>query len=341
MDCSQGSIGYIYEGAVSFEKHEVPLKDLPKPPVKVAMNLADPERAFSLAALPVDGIGLARIEFIISNTIKVHPLALLYPHEITDKKVARQIAHITAGYPDKKEFYINQLSYGIARIAAAFYPKPVIVRTADFKTNEYRGLIGGSFFEPEEENPMLGFRGAVRYFSGRYKEAFAMECAALHKVREEMGLTNVRIMIPFVRTVAEGIKVLTELAEYGLKQQVNDLAIIMMCEIPSNVLLIDDFLQHFDGISIGSNDLTQLTLGVDRDSALLNGIFDERDPAAKKMFELAIAGAKRAGKYSGICGQGPSDYPELADFLIAQGIESISLNPDAVVPFLMRYKKVE
>ncbi len=339
IDCSQGITGYVYEGAVAYEKKEILLDVLPKPPVQLLMNLADPERAFALSFLPVDGIGLARIEFIITNTIKIHPLALLYPEIVTDKKMVRQINEITAGYADKKEFYIDTLAQGIATIAAAFFPRPVIVRTSDFKTNEYSNLLGGQYFEPHEENPMIGFRGAIRYCADRYKHAFALECSALKKAREIMGLTNIKVMIPFVRTLAEGKKVIEEMATNNLIQKQHDLSIIMMCEVPSNVMLIDEFLQDFDGISIGSNDLTQLTLGVDRDSPLLAGVFDERDPAMKKMFELAIAGAKRAGKYSGICGQAPSDYPELADFLIELGIESVSLNPDAIVPFLMRYKK--
>lgn len=337
LDCSQGSTGYVYQGAIPFIKETVELKGTIEAPIKLMINLADPDRAFSLSMLPIAGVGLARIEFIITNTIKIHPLALLYPDGL-DKKTIKKIDELTRGFADKKEFYINKLSQGIATIAAAFYPKPVIVRLSDFKTNEYRNLIGGSYFEPEEENPMIGFRGAIRYYSSKYKDAFALECAALNIVRNQFGLTNIKVMVPFVRTLQEGKKVIEQMRAHGLSQD-KGLEIIMMCEIPSNVILIDEFLEDFDGISIGSNDLTQLTLAVDRDSPFVSGIFDERNPAMKKMFQMAIAGTQRAGKYSGICGQAPSDYPELAEYLINLGIESISLNPDTVIPFLMRYQK--
>jgi pyruvate,water dikinase len=336
IDCSKGTTGLVYAGEIPFEKEEIVLDQLPAVPADIMINLADPERAFALSFLPVAGVGLARIEFIITNTIKIHPLAIVHPELVTDKKTVRTIEQITSAYTDKKQFYIDSLAQGIALIAAAFYPKPVIVRLSDFKTNEYRNLIGGSYFEPQEENPMIGFRGAIRYYSEKYKDAFALECAALKKVREIMGLTNVKIMVPFVRTLEEGKRVIQEMSVHGLVQAQDGLHIIMMCEIPSNVILIDEFLKDFDGISIGSNDLTQLTLGVDRDSGLLGQLFDERDPAMKKMFEMAIDGARKAGKYSGICGQAPSDYPELAQFLINAGIQSISLNPDTVIPFLMR-----
>lgn len=338
LDCSQGATGYVYAGAVPFTKQTIELDTIPQAPTNIMINLADPDRAFSLASLPVAGVGLARIEFIITNTIKIHPLALLYP-DVLDKKTIKKIDELTDGFTDKKAFYINKLAQGIATIAAAFYPKPVIVRLSDFKTNEYRNLIGGSYFEPEEENPMIGFRGAARYYSPKYKDAFALECAALKMVRDTFGLTNIKVMVPFVRTLQEGKKVIEQMKQHGLSQGKDGLEIIMMCEIPSNVILIDEFLQDFDGISIGSNDLTQLTLGIDRDSPFLSGIFDERDPAMKKMFQMAIAGAKKAEKYSGICGQAPSDYPELAEYLIDLGIESISLNPDTVIPFLMRYQE--
>lgn len=341
IDCSQGTIGFVYDRICGFEKNEVELANVPEVATDIMINLADPERAFALSKLPVSGVGLARIEFIINNSIKVHPLALLYPETITDKKVLKQIDGITDGYTDKKAFFVDKLTQGISLIAAAFYPKPVIVRLSDFKSNEYRNLIGGSFFEPQEENPMIGFRGASRYYSDRFKDAFALECAALSKARTNMGLTNIKVMVPFVRTLQEGKKVIQEMALHGLQQGIDGLEIIMMCEIPSNVILVEEFLKDFDGISIGSNDLTQLTLGIDRDSALLQGVFDERDPAMKKMFARAIEGAKRAHKYSGICGQAPSDYPELADYLISLGIKSISLNPDTVIPFLMRYKVQE
>jgi pyruvate, water dikinase len=337
LDCSQGSTGYVYQGAIPFAKETVALESIPEAPTKLMINLADPDRAFSLSMLPVSGVGLARIEFIITNTIKIHPLALLYP-DVLDKKTIKKIDELTAGFADKKEFYINKLAQGIATIAAAFYPKPVIVRLSDFKTNEYRNLIGGSYFEPEEENPMIGFRGSVRYYSPKYKEAFALECAALKIARHQFGLTNIKVMVPFVRTLQEGKKVIEQMRLHGLSQD-KGLEIIMMCEIPSNVILIDEFLEDFDGISIGSNDLTQLTLAVDRDSPFVSGVFDERDPAMKKMFQMAIAGTKKAGRYSSICGQAPSDYPELAEYLISLGIESISLNPDSVIPFLMRYQE--
>ena len=337
IDCSQGLTGYVYEGKIPFELRETRLANIGAAPVSITINLADPDRAFALSSLPVEGVGLARIEFIINNTITVHPLALLYPELVTNKKIIRAINQITHGYNDKKLFFIDNLAQGIATIAAAFYPRPVIVRLSDFKTNEYRNLLGGSYFEPHEENPMLGFRGASRYYAPVYKEAFALECLALKKVREQMGLTNIKVMVPFVRTIQEGKRVIQEMAQHGLCQT-DGLEIIMMCEIPSNVLLVDEFLKDFDGISIGSNDLTQLTLGIDRDSQSVQGLFDERDPALKKMFTLAIQGANRAGKYSGICGQAPSDYPEVADYLIKLGIQSISLNPDSVIPFLMRYE---
>lgn len=338
LDCSQGGVGYIYRGTFGFTKKEVCFDSLAQVGVDVMVNLADPERAFSVARLPVDGVGLARIEFIITNVIKAHPLALLHPEKV-DEATRAQIKALIGNYSSGAEFFIETLASGIAYIAAAFYPRPVIVRLSDFKTNEYRNLIGGSFFEKEEENPMIGFRGASRYYDESYKAAFALECTALKKVREEFGLENVKVMVPFVRTVPEGKKVVAAMAECGLVQGRKNLSIIMMCEIPANVILIEDFLAVFDGISIGSNDLTQLTLGVDRDSHQLADIFDERDPAVKKMIAIAIAGAKKSRKYSGICGQAPSDYPEVADFVIEQGIDSISLNPDSVIPFLMRYKK--
>lgn len=339
LDCSQGATGYVYAGSYAFEKKVTELTDIPQVQTDIMINLADPERAFALSALPVAGVGLARIEFIINNSIKVHPLSLLFPETITDKKIAKQIDQLTQGYADKKTFFIDKLTQGISLIAAAFYPRPVIVRLSDFKSNEYRNLIGGSFFEPQEENPMIGFRGASRYYSDRFKDAFALECAALVKARNSMGLTNIKVMVPFVRTLQEGKKVIQEMAFHGLQQGINGLEIIMMCEIPSNVILVEEFLKDFDGISIGSNDLTQLTLGIDRDSALLQGVFDERDLAVKRMFARAVEGAKRAKKYSGICGQAPSDYPEIAEYLMELGIQSISLNPDTVIPFLMKYKK--
>ncbi|HRN77776.1 MAG TPA: phosphoenolpyruvate synthase [Candidatus Dependentiae bacterium] len=339
LDCSRGSIGYVYDGKVPFKTTRIELDTIPQLPVHVMVNLADPDSAFAVSALPVAGVGLMRLEFIIPNAIKVHPMALIHPERVTDKKIREEIDDITKSYANKPAFFVDKLAESIGKIAAAFYPRPVIVRTSDFKSNEYRGLVGGTYFEPVEENPMIGFRGASRYYNERYKEAFALECAALKKVREEMGLTNVKVMIPFVRTLEEADKVLAEMDKNGLIRGQNGLEVIMMCEIPSNVLLVDDFSKRFDGFSIGSNDLTQMTLGVDRDSEILAASFDERDPAAKKMMQLAVEGAKRNKKYIGICGQGPSDHPEIATFLMEQGIDSLSLNPDTVLPFLMRYNK--
>jgi len=340
IDCSRGSTGYIYAGHIPFEVKTTELKTLPTLPIKLMVNIADPNSAFSVASLPkISGVGLARLEFIISGDIKVHPMALVHPEKITDDSTRKTIDKITAAYRDGKEFFVDQLACNVGMIAAAFYPQPVIVRFSDFKSNEYRNLIGGIYFEPEEENPMIGFRGASRYYHEQYREAFALECAAMKKVRDTMGLTNVTIMIPFVRTTTEGQKVIQEMASNGLVRGQNDLRVIMMCEIPSNVILIDDFSKIFDGFSIGSNDLTQMTLGVDRDSHILATAFDERDPAVTKLMAQAIQGAKRNNRPIGICGQGPSDYPELAAFLIEQGIDSLSLNPDSIMPFLMRYTK--
>jgi pyruvate,water dikinase len=337
IDCSRGGTGYVYVGAIPFEEKTTKLDALPKLPVKIMVNMADPETAFIHQKLPVAGVGLARMEFIINSAIKIHPLALLHPDLVKDPVVRAQIDALTCAYATKAEFFVDQLAYGIGTIVAAFYPRPVLVRTSDFKSNEYRDLIGGSYFEPIEENPMIGFRGASRYYNDRYKEAFALECAALKKVYYEMGLSNLEIMLPFVRTVEEAKKVCDEMAKKGLARGKDGLKMVMMCEIPSNVLLIDDFSHYFDGFSIGSNDLTQLTLGVDRDSAILSSMFDERDPAVKKMMKMAIEGARRNKRTSGICGQAPSDYPEIAAFVIDCGIDSISLNTDSVLPFFMRF----
>ncbi|MDR3551378.1 MAG: phosphoenolpyruvate synthase [Candidatus Babeliales bacterium] len=339
IDCSQGKTGFVYEGEIPFKKNIIQMSSLPTLPIELMVNIADPDSAFAVALLPTDGVGLARMEFIISNSIKIHPMALVHPEKVTDPAVQKMINDITIGYKDKSQFFIDTLAQGIGMIAAAFYPRPVIVRLSDFKTNEYRNLIGGSFFEPQEENPMLGFRGASRYYNDRYKEGFALECAALKKVREGMGLDNVIIMVPFVRTVGEAHKVLEAMAANDLKRGQNNLKIYMMCEIPSNVILIDEFSKCFDGLSIGSNDLTQLTLGVDRDSDILSKLFDERDPAVLKILKKAVEGAKRNGIHCGICGQAPSDFPEIAQFLIDAGIDSISLNSDTVLPFIERYKR--
>ena len=330
-DCSSGEIGYVYKGVLDYEVETINIKETKKTKTKIYLNIGDPTKAFSFNKLPVDGVGLARMEFIINNYIKVHPLALkdiYYGKKVNEYD---KIKSIIAPYKDAKEFFIKKISEGVGMIAAAFYPRPVIVRTSDFKSNEYKKMIGGEAYEPNEENPMLGFRGASRYYSKIYKEAFAWECEALKYVRDSMGLTNLKLMIPFVRTPKEGKKVLTLMQESGLTQKENGLEIYMMCEIPSNVILAKEFLKDFDGYSIGSNDLTQLTLGVDRDSSLVSDIFDERDKAMKKQFKKIIKSCKKVKKYVGICGQAPSDYPEVAKFLVKKGIDSISLNPDSVL----------
>jgi len=305
------------------------------------MNVGNPQLAFDFAQIPNSGVGLARLEFIINNNIGVHPKAILdYPNIDSDLKLA--VESVARGHASPKAFYVDKLAEGIATIAAAFWPKPVIVRLSDFKSNEYRKLIGGSRYEPDEENPMLGFRGASRYISGEFSDAFAMECEALRRVRQEMGLTNIEVMVPFVRTVKQAARVTQMLADRGLRRGVDGLRLIMMCEVPSNAILADQFLEHFDGMSIGSNDLTQLTLGLDRDSGLelLAEDFDERDPAVKAMISRAIAACRATGKYIGICGQGPSDHPDFADWLAREGIVSISLNPDTVVQTWQRLASI-
>ncbi len=339
IDCSQGAMGYVYKGEISFEKESIDCDDVPDSPAPVMLNIGAPDAAFALSSLPVDGVGLARIEYIIASDVKVHPMALLEPQKIKSAQVKKKITQLTAAYPSKKQFFIDTLAQGMATIAAAFYPKPVIVRLSDFKTNEYANLIGGEYFEHEESNPMLGFRGASRYTHELYRDAFALEVAAVIKARQKMGLENIQIMIPFVRTLDEAQAVVNEMSAHGLQRGKDGLKLVMMCEIPSNVLLIEQFAKYFDGFSIGSNDLTQLALGIDRDSALLAEFFDERDPAVMKLFEMAIAGAHKKKRFIGICGQAPSDYPELAQFLIKQGIDSISLNADSVIPFLLTYGK--
>ncbi len=331
VDCSEGSIGTVYKGLVPFEIQETDLGALPKPKTKIMMNLASPEQAFEKSFIPNDGVGLAREEFIINSYIKIHPLALLNFETLPDEILKRAIADMTSGYADKAEFFVDKLAEGVGMLAAAFYPKQVIVRLSDFKSNEYANLIGGKLFEPSEENPMTGWRGASRYYSRDYKEAFGLECRAMKKIREDMGLTNVEIMIPFPRTVEEAKKVIETMAEFGLKQGENGLKIIGMCEIPSNVILAEEFLEVFDGFSIGTNDLTQLILGVDRDSALVAHVYDERNPAVKKFVKQVIEVAVKKGKYIGICGQAPSDYPEFAEFVVECGIQSMSLNPDTVI----------
>ena len=334
--CSEGDTGYVYDGLLETEVNEIERGELPYCPVKIMMNVGNPQLAFDFAQMPNSGVGLARLEFIINNNIGVHPKAILdYPN--VDVELKKAVESVARGHASPRAFYVDKLAEGIATIAAAFWPKPVIVRLSDFKSNEYRKLIGGSRYEPEEENPMLGFRGASRYISESFGEAFAMECEALMRVRRDMGLTNVEIMVPFVRTIGQGQRVIEMLAERGLKRDkdggTDGLRIIMMCEVPSNAILAEQFLEHFDGMSIGSNDLTQLTLGLDRDSGLdlLARDFDERDPAVKALISRAIAACRAHGKYIGICGQGPSDHPDFADWLAAEGIVSISLNPDSVI----------
>ena len=332
VSCAQGDTGFIYDGLLETEVTEVRRGAMPPCPVKIMMNVGNPQLAFDFCQLPNEGVGLARLEFIINNNIGVHPKAILdYPNIDSDLKKA--VESVARGHASPRAFYVDRVAEGIATIAAAFWPKPVIVRLSDFKSNEYRKLIGGSRYEPEEENPMLGFRGAARYVSTEFGEAFAMECEALKRVRNDMGLSNVQVMVPFVRTLGQAKKVTELLGRHGLSRGVDGLKIIMMCEIPSNAILADQFLEYFDGFSIGSNDLTQLTLGLDRDSGLevLAADFDERDAAVKALISMAISACLRQGKYIGICGQGPSDHPDFAVWLKEQGISSISLNPDSVI----------
>ena len=331
VSCAEGDTGFIYEGELPFEVQRVNLKDVGRPRTKVMMNVANPEEAFSLSFIPNDGVGLAREEFIITSYIKIHPLALVGFDQLEDAAAKSEIAKLTSGYTDKPQFFVDKLAQGVAMIAAAFYPKDVILRLSDFKTNEYANLIGGRTFEPNEENPMIGFRGASRYYHPRYQAGFALECRAMKKVRDEMGLKNLKLMIPFCRTVEEGRRVQTEMAKHGLVRGEDGLELYVMCEIPSNVILADQFAEIFDGFSIGSNDLTQLILGVDRDSEIVAPIFDERNDAVKKMIAQVIATARAQGRKIGICGQAPSDYPDFAQFLVEQGIDSISLTPDTVL----------
>jgi pyruvate, water dikinase len=338
VSCAEGDTGFIYDGTLPFERVTADLGQMPPAPLKVMMNVANPERAFDFAMLPHAGVGLARLEMIIATHIGVHPRALL-EYDRQDAETKRLIDAKIAGYPDPVSYYVDRLAEGIATITAAFAPHPVIVRLSDFKSNEYANLIGGKRYEPHEENPMIGFRGASRYIDGSFRAAFALECRAMRKVRETMGLANAWVMIPFVRTLGEGRKVIEVLAENGLVRGKDGLKVIMMCEVPSNALLAEEFLEIFDGFSIGSNDLTQLTLGLDRDSGIVAHLFDERDPAVKKLLSLAIRTAKAKGKYIGICGQGPSDHPDLAEWLMDEGIESVSLNPDTVVDTWIRLAK--
>ncbi|GGB87859.1 phosphoenolpyruvate synthase [Knoellia flava TL1] len=338
VSCAEGDTGFVYDGLREFSVSETELDDMPEVPVRIMMNVGTPEQAFEFSRLPHRGIGLARLEFIINRQIGIHPRALL---ELDDQEpeLKAEIESLIAAYDSPRDFFVKRVAEGVSMLAAAFAPEPVIVRMSDFKSNEYAHMIGGERYEPTEENPMIGYRGAARYLSDDFAECFAMEAEALKLVRDDMGLTNVKIMIPFVRTLAEAEGVIDLLASHGLKRGENDLQVVMMCEVPSNAVNADAFLDHFDGFSIGSNDLTQLTLGLDRDSGLVAGSFDERDPAVKKMLSMAIEACKARGKYIGICGQGPSDHPDLADWLLDQGIESMSLNPDTVVDTWLRLAK--
>ena len=342
VSCAEGEQGFVYNGIFEYDKETIDISDLQSTKTKIYMNIGNPEKAFKFAQLPNDGVGLARMELIAINNIKAHPVALVDMQAgKTDIQNYDEIREIISGYPNPKEFFISKIAEGIGMIAAAFYPKPVIVRTSDFKTNEYRGMLGGSAYEPNEENPMLGYRGANRYYSDIYRTAFEWECEALARVRNEMGLSNMKVMIPFLRTPEEGKKVLEIMRRNGLQSQKDGLEIYVMCELPVNILLADEFLSLFDGFSIGSNDLTQLTLGVDRDSELVSSIFDERNPAMLKMFKQAIESCKKHNKYCGICGQAPSDYPEIAEFLVKEGISSISLNPDSIISTHRIIQKLE
>ena len=341
LSCAEGDIGIVYEGKLSFEQEEIDISNLPKTKTRIMTNIAAPDGAFHWWRLPSSGIGLARMEFIINNIIQIHPMALVHYKTLKDHKAKDQIAKLTEGFSDKKEYFVEHLSRSISKIAASQYPEPVIVRMSDFKTNEYANLIGGKEFEPKEENPMLGFRGASRYYNDKYREGFALECEAIKRARETIGLNNIIIMIPFCRTLEEADKVLAELAKNGLKRKQKGLQIFVMCEIPSNVILAAEFADRFDGFSIGSNDLTQLVLGVDRDSAELAGLFDERNMAVKKMIEEVIHVAHKKHCKVGICGQGPSDHADFAEFLSSCDIDSISLTPDSVIPTIMRMAEIE
>ncbi|KRE42948.1 phosphoenolpyruvate synthase [Knoellia sp. Soil729] len=338
VSAAEGDTGLVYDGLRDFTVTETALDDMPDVPVKIMMNVGTPDQAFEFSRLPHKGIGLARLEFIINRQIGIHPRALL---ELDDQEpdIKAEIEALIGAYDSPRDYFVKRVAEGVSMLAAAFAPEPVIVRMSDFKSNEYAGMLGGRRYEPDEENPMIGYRGAARYLSPDFAECFAMECEALRLVRDDMGLTNVKVMIPFVRTLAEAEGVIDLLGQHGLRRGENDLQVVMMCEVPSNAVNADAFLEHFDGFSIGSNDLTQLTLGLDRDSALVAGGFDERDPAVKKMLTLAIEACRRQGKYVGICGQGPSDHPDLADWLVDQGIESMSLNPDTVVETWLRLAK--
>jgi pyruvate,water dikinase len=341
VSCAEGEEGFVYRGRLPVRVERTDLAGLPRPRTQVMMNVANPAEAFSLSFLPSEGVGLARLVFIISTHVRTHPMALVRPEHVADRKERREIERLTRGYADKRQYFVDKLAEGVGMIAAAFWPRDVIVRMSDFKTNEYAGLLGGAAFEPREENPMLGFRGASRYYDERYREGFALECRAMRKVREEMGLENVKLMVPFCRTVAEGRRVIAEMAANGLVQGERALEVYVMCEIPSNVILAREFAEVFDGFSIGSNDLTQLVLGVDRDSELVAHLFDERNDAVKRTISEVIHAARAAGRKIGICGQAPSDYPDFARFLVAEGIDSISLNPDSVLKTMLAIVDLE
>lgn len=341
VSCAEGDEGKVYQGLLPFHIDKIQLKELKRPKTKIMMNLGNPDQAFSLSMIPNDGVGLARMEFIINDYIKIHPMALVHPEAVSDKNILNKIEELAFGYEDKREYFIEKLAHGVGTIAAAFYPKPVVVRMSDFKTNEYASLIGGQYFEPKEENPMIGFRGASRYYDDKYREGFCLECMAMKRVRDDMGLTNLILMIPFCRRVSEAEKVLAEMAKNGLRRGEKGLEVYVMCEIPSNVLSIDEFSQVFDGFSIGSNDLTQLTLGVDRDSALVAHDFDERDQGVYKIISMAVQGSIRNHRHCGICGQAPSDYPEFAEFLVKEKIHSMSLNPDSIMKITLKVLDIE
>jgi pyruvate,water dikinase len=343
VSCAEGDIGRVYDGQLPFRVDRTDLATLKKPRTAVMVNLGNPELAFKTAMLPCDGVGLARMEFIVNEHIRLHPMAALHPERVADAQVRAHVQALwrDAGHASGADYFVQRLSEGVATIAAAFHPRPVIVRLSDFKSNEYAALLGGRDFEPHEENPMIGFRGAARYVHPAYAEAFALECRALRRVREDMGLRNLKVMVPFCRSLGEARAVLAAMARNGLARGDNGLEVYVMCEIPNNVLLIDEFSELFDGFSIGSNDLTQLTLGVDRDSAIVASAFDERDPGMLKMLKLAVEGARRNGRHSGICGQAPSDHLEIARYLVQLGIDSISLTPDRVLKTMAAVQALE
>jgi pyruvate,water dikinase len=341
VSCAEGAVGKVYDGTLAFHKTVSDVSGLRRPKTEIMVNLGNPDLAFQTSLMPCDGVGLARMEFIINEHIKVHPMAVLHPERIVDAAVRAQVMALSAGYASGADYFVERLAEGVGTIAAAFYPRPVIVRLSDFKSNEYAALLGGRDFEPVEENPMLGFRGAARYIHPAYAEGFALECRAMKRVRDEMGLINLKLMVPFCRRLDEARGVLAALAGHGLKRADNGLEVYVMCEIPNNVLLIDEFSELFDGFSIGSNDLTQLTLGVDRDSAIVADSFDEQDPGMLKMLKLAVEGARRNHRHSGICGQAPSDHIEVARYLVRLGIASISLTPDRVLRTMQAVAEIE